>query len=106
MKPIACKDHRDVDDVLDDLKLQKEKSWMPKKRKRGSRKSLPASTGAGPSKLEERTSGGVDVINIDSSGEEDSPHRPTAPEVIPRLNTPNTFSSRPPVAKRVDTPDR
>jgi len=101
MKPIACKDHRDVDDVLDDVKFQKEKSVFTKKRKRG-KKGLLASPGAGSSKLEMRTSGSTDVINLESSGE-DSPYRPSAQEVIPRLNTPPNDISRFPFSK---SPDR
>lgn len=111
MKPIACKDHRHVDDVLDDVKFQKEKSLMPKKRKRGSRKSLPPSLGpdlppgADPSKLEERISGGLDVINLDSSGEEGSSRRPPSQDVTPPINPPSNFNAGPSIARRVPTPD-
>lgn len=107
MKPIACKDHRDVNDVLDDVKVQKEKKEIPnKKRKRGKKTFLPSTGASGSSsKLEVRPSGG-DVIDIESSGEEDSPHKPSVHEVLNQLKTPNISSSRPFIPKIIDASDR
>lgn len=101
MKPVACTEHRHVNDSLNDLKLQKES----KKRKRG-KKGLIASSGAGSSKFGVRTLDDADVIQIESSDEEESPHGATVQDVIRRPKTPNNLDPRHSFTKTADTSDR
>jgi hypothetical protein len=105
IQPIACKEHRHVDESFDDVKVQKETKKETKKRKRG-RKSLLAASGAGSIKVGGRTSAGANVIQIESSDEEESPRGATVQDGIRRWNTPNSFDPRVASTRTVNTSDR